>query len=263
MLHIAWICTAIACNYVHAKLQMRGLRGATAHAVWEATHRVNARLLFDAIVSLSGFWVKLGQTMSVDPMLPDAFGVELSKLQDSMPPIPRVEIERTMSEEFGPLWRASFELGEVVGVATVAQVHRATVSDGGVRKPAVVKVQNPMISTMLRVDISCASNLAKFFEWFNPKLFTGFPLMVRDLASMTLAELDFRDEVANLRDAREACEEPCSRAISPQLGLPVGLPQVFDGWTSRRAFAMEFVNGAKLTEYVKQVGLHSSSDTIS
>eukprot|EP00913_Durusdinium_trenchii_P016938 g15923.t1 len=71
-------------------------------AEWDATHEVLARFLYQQILKLKGFWIKLGQQLSVNVVLAAPYRHELGKLQDKIPAMPVKDVKLTLREEFGP-----------------------------------------------------------------------------------------------------------------------------------------------------------------
>jgi len=185
----------------------------------------------------------------VSPALPEAYSIELSKLQDSVPPCSIEHVMRTLSEDFGPHWENRIILhdGPPLGCATIAQVHRAKIRPrlGSDFTDGVIKVQHPGIKENLYLDMHAAGLIANALKLLNSKMFRDFPAIFREIAELTLAELDFRTEAENQKMARLELSET---------SLPVMVPEVFSDLVSSRALAMEFVNGQKITDYVKNGG---------
>ena len=96
-------------------------------------HRTAARAV-DVILQLGGIYVKIGQFASTmgAGILEDAYIKALQPLQDGVPPRSLEEvssiIEASVGQSMASLFR-HFE-PEPVGAASIAQAHRATLSDG-------------------------------------------------------------------------------------------------------------------------------------
>src|SRR3990170_5223466 len=93
-----------------------------------ARHRRRAVQFRDTALALGGVLIKLGQFFStrVDVM-PKEYIEELSKLQDTVPPVPFEEVRRVIEDQFGrPLEEVfpQFE-SEAWAAASPAQVHKA------------------------------------------------------------------------------------------------------------------------------------------
>ena len=105
--------------------------GHHAHAM-PCTHHAHTTHTPGLRSQLGGFWVKLAQGASVVSALPEAYGAELSQLQDAMPADPIDLVHATLRAELGPGWRQLVTRLEPVplGSATIAQVlaapHRRT-----------------------------------------------------------------------------------------------------------------------------------------
>src|SRR5579863_9682969 len=99
----------------------------------------------DDLESLGPAFVKLGQLLSTRPdILPESYLDALSRLQDRGKPVPWVEIERVLHEEFqtDPDRIFSEFDCEPIAAASLGQVYRAALHDG---RKVVVKVQRPGI----------------------------------------------------------------------------------------------------------------------
>jgi len=278
---VAHACVVIALGLVATHLRSRGRSAAAQRALWELRHRVNARFVFETVARLGGFWVKLAQGASVVSALPDAYGAELSRLQDAMPADPMSAVHAVLKEELGANWRSIVvDIDPApLGSATIAQVHKAKLrvcadddeydddddvggggggggyhggrSGGGggavreVEVEGVLKVQHPHVAQQLDIDISASTAVAMLLSAVAPHLFRDLGPIVRDLAAITRAELDFRQEARSQTAARR------SLAAS---GLRVRVPRVYGGLVTRRLLGMEFVNGVKVTEMKGKAG---------
>ena len=88
-----------------------------------------------ALVELGPAFVKLGQALSVRPdLIGDTLADDLQSLQDQLPPfdgtIAKQTIEAELNKPAEELFK-TFEL-EPIAAASIAQVHRATLADGGI-----------------------------------------------------------------------------------------------------------------------------------
>jgi len=96
---IVWLCAVVSWRVGCASLAVRGRSAAAADALWEMTHRVNARFVYDTVASLGGFWVKLAQATSVSSALPEVYKLELAQLQDAMPADDLPSVHRLLEAE--------------------------------------------------------------------------------------------------------------------------------------------------------------------
>jgi len=245
--HVAWVCLVLGVNVLLTKRRVQGRSGTAQDAVWEMAHRLNARFVFDAVVQLGGFWVKLAQSASVLSVLPEAYSLELAKLQDAMPADPLWEVEALLAQELGKDWAGRLRLhpGPPLGSATIAQVHRATLRvPGGERGElreveGVVKIQHPHVEGRLKIDIYASTLIAHLLTALLPHLFSDFTTVVKDAATITQAELDFTAEAENQSTACASLRES---------GLDVIVPEVYPSFVTRRVLGMQFIDGVKVTE---------------
>src|SRR5437868_5591747 len=108
--------------------------------------------LATALTALGPTYVKLGQFLATRP---DVVGVALARdlesLQDKMKPFPQAEAEHVIAQALGkPVGELFTSFGPPVAAASIAQVHRATLTDGRV---VAVKVLRPNIEGRFKSDL--------------------------------------------------------------------------------------------------------------
>lgn len=190
-----------------------------------------------AFHDLGPAFIKLGQVLSTRG---DIFGKQfindLSHLKDKLPPFSEAVAKATIVESLGKPVNAIFaDFGEVLGAASIAQAHRATLLDG--RKVAV-KILRPHIEEIIAADIdmlllgaSLVHALVPVSRRLEPEAF------VETVAQSLRLELDLRleasacDEIGQIINA-----EPYMRA-----------PKVVWHQVSRRVIVTEWANGTPLS----------------
>ena len=198
-----------------------------------------------ALEDLGPTFVKFGQIMSTrTELLPPELIDELKKLQDHAKPIPYAEV-RAMLEENCPdldLWFSSIEETPVAS-ASIAQVHRAYLSDG---TPVAIKVQRPGIGEIIETDIGILQSMAERIEMVFPETRLYNPTgMVDDFAHQIVKELDFT------RDSRNA--DRMARNFKDVPGIR--FPKIYWEFTSPKVLVMEFIDGVRIDNPEAIVGL--------
>ncbi len=159
-----------------------------------------------AMEELGPTFVKLGQILSTRPdVFPVPFIVELSKLQDSVPPQDWEVMRSVLCEEYGrdPLQVFAQIDPEPLGSASLAQVHAATLPDGS---QVVLKIQRPNITAVVNADLDILADLAGLAQrtaWgrlYNPAE------IVAQFGHTLHNELDYRREGLNADRFRAAFE---------------------------------------------------------
>jgi ubiquinone biosynthesis protein len=151
-----------------------------------------------ALEDLGPIFVKFGQIISTRrDLLPDDLAIELTKLQDRVPPFPGSEA-RTMIEQ---AWEKSIEeelddfSERPLASASIAQVHTARLKDG---REVVVKVLRPDIRKVIRRDIGLMYIVAGLAQryWKDGRRLRPVDV-VREYEKTILDELDLQREAAN------------------------------------------------------------------
>ena len=148
-----------------------------------------------ALTALGPAYIKFGQVLSTRP---DVVGEELSDqlrvLQDKLPPFPTVVAKATVEDELGESVEALFsEFSDPVAAASIAQVHRARLTDTG--EDVAVKVLRPGIERAFRRDINAFHFAAGLIELLSPASRRLRPSdVISHFESVVMGELDLRLE---------------------------------------------------------------------
>jgi len=183
--------------------------------------------------------IKLGQTLATRP---DLVGEEaahnLLTLQDSLPPIPFAEVEAAIAASFGQPVSALFsEIDpEPVGAASIAQVHRATTTDG---KQVAVKVLRPGIRQRFARDIETYEWAAANLEALGGEAARLRPqLTIANFKRWTNRELDLRREAASASELADAMKGFEGYRI----------PAIDWDRTNGRVMTVDWIDGVKISK---------------
>ena len=211
----------------------------------ETTPAQHVRL---ALEELGPTFVKLGQILSTRPdLLPPDFIIELSRLQDEVPPAPWEESRPVIESALDQTIAETFFVFDPTPIASasLAQVYGAILPDGS---EVVVKVQRPGIEEAINTDLDILHDLARLAQ---ERTFLGEYYDLVDLAeefSASLrAELDYRREGRNADRFRQN--------FTGEAHLYV--PKVYWDYSTRKVLVQERIYGIKINnlEALKNAGL--------
>jgi ubiquinone biosynthesis protein len=192
-----------------------------------------------ALEELGPTFVKMGQVMSTRPFLiPIDLVIELTRLQDRVPPMDFETAKQIVESELGADLSAIFSEfdSEPLASASLSQVHRAVLVDG---TEVAVKVQRPDIKKVIEADMEILKDLANLMERYIPESRQYDPSgLVSELAKTTRLEIDFINEARNIDIFRSNFQGDRS----------IFIPQVFWKQTTSRVLTMEFIRGVKISE---------------
>jgi len=201
--------------------------------------RERARSLRAALEELGPVYAKLGQVLSTRPdLLPSEFIEELASLQDDVPPLSEGEVVEVMEEELQVPWEDVFDSVEPAPLAagTIAQVHRATLTDGS---RVVIKVQRPTAREEIMQDLSLLELFAEKTQQ-RPALkqVIDVPAVFAHLSDSLQRELDFRREASNIERMREVLSQYDR----------LGVPEVYGDYSTSRLLVMEEIQGVPVAQ---------------
>jgi predicted unusual protein kinase regulating ubiquinone biosynthesis (AarF/ABC1/UbiB family) len=143
----------------------RRMGGAPAEAVLTEIQARTAEQLFRTLGELKGGAMKFGQALSVlEAALPDEVAApyreQLTRLQDSAPPMPTQTVRDQLTKDLGPDWgdRLVWLDGGPTAAASIGQVHQGRWVDD---REVAVKVQYPGAGAALMSDLRQISRLAR------------------------------------------------------------------------------------------------------
>ena len=235
---IATEATILFGSYRFAKMRTKGMSPEAIEAERASTDKRIALRVLNTCMELRGGVLKLGQFASTRrDLLPAAWIDALSRLQDSVPPLPFPEIRTVVEKELGaPIADRFASFDETpLAAASLAQVHAATLPDG---TRVAVKVQMPGVEDVIDADILLFQLLEQTARELWKGLDTGS--IISELARSVREELDYRMEAQNARDVAAAL------AAEPSLRVP----RSFDTLSTARVLTMERVDGRRLTDYL-------------
>ncbi|MEO5652962.1 MAG: AarF/ABC1/UbiB kinase family protein [Marmoricola sp.] len=185
--------------------------GAPAEAVLSEVQQRTAEQLFRTLGELKGGAMKFGQAMSIfEAALPDELAApyreQLTKLQDSAPPMPTITVRSILERELGVDWKQHLiELDPMpAAAASIGQVHRGRWADG---REVAVKVQYPGAAEALASDLRQLARLARGIGPLIPGL--DIKPLIAELQARTVEELDYELEAQAQRVfAKEFRDDP-------------------------------------------------------
>ncbi|KTD57585.1 ubiquinone biosynthesis regulatory protein kinase UbiB [Legionella shakespearei] len=192
-----------------------------------------------SLEELGPIFIKFGQALSTRPdILPEDIAIELSKLQDKVPPFPSAQalsiLERAyhmspyeVFAEFDPIALAS---------ASMAQVHAATLKTG---EDVVVKILRPNMRRIIEQDLSIMHTIAKLADRYWPE---GRRLKPKEI--VTEFEHTLLDELDLLREAANAAQLRRNFSNSPLLYIP----EVYWDYSRQNVMVMERIHGIPVSD---------------
>jgi predicted unusual protein kinase regulating ubiquinone biosynthesis (AarF/ABC1/UbiB family) len=174
----------------------RRMGGASAETVMSDVQQRTAEQLFRTLGDLKGGAMKMGQALSIlESALPEELAApyrkQLTKLQDSAPPMSATTVHHVLATELGTRWRqklVEFE-DDPAAAASIGQVHRGRWADG---RAVAVKVQYPGAGDALMADLRQLSRVARTFGSMIPGV--DIKPLITELQDRVAEELDYRLE---------------------------------------------------------------------
>ena len=194
-----------------------------------------------AIEELGTTFIKLGQIVSTrGDLLPQPYLDELSKLQDSAPPIPSDQVRQLLLQELGrPVEEvfASFDMKPMAS-ASIGQAHAAIRFDG---TEVVVKLRRPGVAEQVDEDLHIMLDLAMRAsrQWAAARFYDIYAI-TQEFAQTLRAEMDYIREGHNL--------ETIAHNFADEREIHV--PKVYWETTTTRMLTLERIRGFKFSDGV-------------
>ena len=198
-------------------------------------------LLREGFEKAGGTFVKFGQILALQvDTLPREYCAALMRLLDRVPAASTDDVLRTFEEDFKArpeiLYR-KFEY-QPMASASIGQVHRAELHDGTL---VAVKVQRPDVHQDFHRDVLVMRGFIWVVFFFRIKSLYFMRDPVRELASWTHDELDYRREAAHCKLLADNAEGSATERI----------PTIYPELTTARVLTMEFLDGPNVSTYLK------------
>lgn len=214
------------------------------------THLKAANITLKALEKNGGIYIKLGQHITaLTYLLPREWTDTMIPLQDRCPQSSLEEIENMFQSDMGVSMNELFSdfNPDPVGVASLAQVHIATLRNGGER--VAVKVQHPSLEEFVPLDVYMTQRVFRLMR----KVFPEYPLtwLGDELQSSIYVELNFVNEAEN-------SERTAKYFKDFQNETALRIPKIVSA--NPRILIMEYVEGARLDdlEYMKKNKINTS-----
>ncbi|HWJ10419.1 MAG TPA: AarF/ABC1/UbiB kinase family protein [Nocardioides sp.] len=180
----------------------RRLGGAPAEAVMSDIQQRTAEQLFRTLGELKGGAMKFGQALSVlEAALPEEMAApyreQLTRLQDSAPPMPTQTVREILAEDLGADWRERLVWldGAPTAAASIGQVHEGRWHDG---RRVAVKVQYPNAGDALMADLRTLARAARAIGPLIPGV--DMKPLVEEVQARAREELDYDLEAEAQRE---------------------------------------------------------------
>ncbi len=176
----------------------RRIGGAPAEAVMTEVQQRTAEQLFRTLGELKGGAMKMGQALSImESALPEEiaapYRAQLTRLQDSAPPMSASTVHSVLGHELGAQWRKKLvEFDDnPAAAASIGQVHRGRWADG---REVAIKIQYPGAGEALTADLRQLGRIARTFGSLVPGI--EIKPLVAELQARVAEELDYSLEAA-------------------------------------------------------------------
>lgn len=209
-------------------------------------HLTHGEALRKSLEELGPIFIKFGQALSTRPdILPLDIALELSKLQDKVPPFPSEQAMAIIEKAYGLSPYEIFAEFDPIPLASasMAQVHAATLKTG---EDVIVKVLRPNMRRIIEQDLSIMHTIAKWADRYWPEIRRLKPKeIVTEFEHTLLDELDLSREAANAAQLRRNFEN------SPILYIP----EIYWDYSRPNVMVLERIHGIPVSD-IKSLEAH-------
>ncbi|WP_413568142.1 AarF/UbiB family protein [Bdellovibrio sp. HCB117] len=174
-------------------------------------------------------------------------------LENSVRPVPWVQVEQIVSKEHGNYKFTYFER-KALGVGTMAQVHRAKIMVDGKRHDVVVRFIKPGIAERVQEDKVILTEVAKILD-NNPEFRkTGAPKLtpiIEDITATVTAELSQEDTIRRQKLAKTRYDGTVLMKTPEYKNyIEFNVPRIYESTGESNLMVQEMVIGKKLDKEV-------------
>ncbi len=201
----------------------------------EKIHKKSAAKMAGIFMELEGLFLKLAQQIStMSSMLPKSYTKAFEGAQDHSVPRPYAHIKKRIELELGDKIENLFSaFNETpIGVASIGQVHRATLKTG---EQVAVKVQHLKIDEIAKLDLQLIEKLLRTLQYFIK--IPGFDSVFEEVVKMIHEELDYVHEAEQIKLISENVKKD-DRIL---------IPKVYSQYSTKKVLVMDYMKGAKIT----------------
>ncbi|KAL0830529.1 hypothetical protein ABMA28_002689 [Loxostege sticticalis] len=212
-------------------------------AIKREAHQIGADKLLELCRANKGVYIKIGQHVgAMDYLLPTEYVSTMRILHKDAPRNTVEELYKVIKED---LKKDAEELfvdfePEPLGIASLAQVHKAKLKDGTV---VAVKVQHHFVRKNINIDLNWMEFVLKVMS----KVFPDFQMqwLIDETKKNIEKELNFIQEGEN--------SEKVAELFKNYKWLKI--PKIFWDYSTERVLVMEYVNGGQVND-VKYIEEH-------
>ncbi len=194
-----------------------------------------------SIQNMGTSFIKLGQFLSTRPdIIGENLSQQLEKLQDRVPAFSTNDAKEILRRNIGDEnYKSIVNLSEPIAAASIAQVHKAQISDNGVIKDVAIKILRPNIKKIFNDQIDALMLLAYFIESLLKKTKRlRLVEVVFLLKQITNHEMDLRFEAAAANEYSENTKNDAGFYV----------PKIYWNYTSEEVLMLDWVDGISIRE---------------
>ena len=216
-------------------------------------HERNAPKIYNIMIELGGLYIKLGQVLSVTALpIPEKYREYFRTLQSNVPNHEDwiTVVQPTLERELGaPLHELFDKINEIpCGAASIGQAHKATLNNNATREEVIIKVQYPNAKWQVPADIQCVGQFLQLCVWFGIVDESASKLSYDEFSRQFLSELDYTNEMQNLKSVYQSSLDP----NAPYIQRGVVLPRVYEELCTEQVITMGYLPGRKFEEETKR-----------
>ncbi|ETV99452.1 Atypical/ABC1/ABC1-A protein kinase, variant 2 [Aphanomyces invadans] len=198
----------------------------------------NAERLADALCTMRGAALKLGQMLSIqdENLISPQLATALDRVRQNAHIMPKSQLIAQLTQEWGPDWRDRFEsfVDVPLAAASIGQVHKATLISGDV---VAVKVQYPGVADSISSDLLNLKRLVTYMNVFPKGLYIDE--IIRVGQEELTAECNYAQEAENQTIFKELVD-------SYELSRHFVVPKVYANLSTNRILTTSFIEGVPL-----------------